>query len=40
VKPKKKSNHSPAHLYGVPYQIEAIRAIADTYDIPILRGCC
>jgi dTDP-4-amino-4,6-dideoxygalactose transaminase len=25
------------HLYGVPYQIEAIRAIADTYEIPILE---
>jgi dTDP-4-amino-4,6-dideoxygalactose transaminase len=27
----------PVHLYGVPYQIEAIRAIADTYEIPILE---
>ena len=26
-----------AHLYGVPYQIEAIRAIANTYQIPILE---
>jgi dTDP-4-amino-4,6-dideoxygalactose transaminase len=25
------------HLYGAPYQIDAIRAIADTYDIPILE---
>lgn len=25
------------HLYGVPYQIEAIRAIADKYGIPILE---
>jgi dTDP-4-amino-4,6-dideoxygalactose transaminase len=25
------------HLFGVPYQIEAIRAIADTYEIPILE---
>ena len=25
------------HLYGVPYQIEAIRAVADTYSIPILE---
>jgi dTDP-4-amino-4,6-dideoxygalactose transaminase len=25
------------HLYGVPYQIEAIRAIADAYNIPILE---
>lgn len=26
-----------AHLYGVPNQIEAVRAIADTYEIPILE---
>jgi dTDP-4-amino-4,6-dideoxygalactose transaminase len=26
-----------AHLYGVPYQIEAVRAIADTYEITILE---
>jgi dTDP-4-amino-4,6-dideoxygalactose transaminase len=25
------------HLYGVPYQIEAVRAIADKYSIPILE---
>lgn len=25
------------HLYGVPYQIEAVRAIADKYEIPILE---
>ncbi len=25
------------HLYGVPYQIEAVRAIADKYQIPILE---
>lgn len=25
------------HLYGVPYQIEAVRAIADKYGIPILE---
>jgi dTDP-4-amino-4,6-dideoxygalactose transaminase len=25
------------HLYGVPYQIEVIRAIADAYNIPILE---
>lgn len=25
------------HLYGIPYQIEKIRAIADTYEIPILE---
>ena len=26
-----------AHLYGVPYQIEAVRVIANTYQIPILE---
>lgn len=25
------------HLYGVPYKVEAIRAVADTYEIPILE---
>ena len=25
------------HLYGMPYQIEAVRAVADKYDIPILE---
>ena len=25
------------HLYGIPYQIEAIRAVADKYQIPILE---
>lgn len=25
------------HLYGMPYQIEAIRAVADKYSIPILE---
>lgn len=25
------------HLYGVPYQIEAVRAVADKYKIPILE---
>jgi len=25
------------HLYGMPYQIEAVRAIADQYEIPILE---
>jgi dTDP-4-amino-4,6-dideoxygalactose transaminase len=25
------------HLYGVPYQIEAVRAVADKYAIPILE---
>ncbi len=25
------------HLYGVPYQVEAIRAVADKYEIPILE---
>jgi dTDP-4-amino-4,6-dideoxygalactose transaminase len=26
-----------AHLYGVPYQIEAVRAVANSYQIPILE---
>jgi dTDP-4-amino-4,6-dideoxygalactose transaminase len=25
------------HLYGVPYKVEAVRAIADRYEIPILE---
>jgi dTDP-4-amino-4,6-dideoxygalactose transaminase len=25
------------HLYGVPYQIKAVRAVADTYQIPVLE---
>ena len=25
------------HLYGVPYQIDAIKAISDKYDIPVLE---
>ena len=25
------------HLYGIPYQIEAVRAVADNYGIPILE---
>jgi len=25
------------HLYGMPYQIEAVRAVADNYQIPILE---
>ena len=25
------------HLYGMPYQIEAVRAVADQYNIPILE---
>lgn len=37
----KKGNKSKAiiavHLYGMPYQIEAIRAIANNYQIPILE---
>lgn len=27
------------HIYGVPYKIEAIRAVADKYNIPILEDC-
>ena len=25
------------HLYGMPYQVEVVRAVADKYDIPILE---
>ncbi len=25
------------HLYGMPFQVEAVRAVADKYDIPILE---
>ena len=25
------------HLYGMPYQVEAVRAVAEKYDIPILE---
>ena len=25
------------HLYGMPYQVEAVRAVADKYDIPIIE---
>lgn len=27
------------HIYGVPYKIEAIRAVADKYNIPIIEDC-
>jgi dTDP-4-amino-4,6-dideoxygalactose transaminase len=37
AKGKKPKAIIAVHLYGVPYQIEAIRTIADTYDIPILE---
>ncbi|MBG6187881.1 DegT/DnrJ/EryC1/StrS family aminotransferase [Flavobacterium sp. CAN_S2] len=37
AKGKKPKAIIAVHLYGVPYQIEAIRAIADAYDIPILE---
>ena len=37
AKGKKPKAIIAVHLYGVPYQIEAIRAIADTYEIPILE---
>ncbi len=37
AKGKKPKAIIAVHLYGVPYQIEAIRAIADQYEIPILE---
>ena len=27
------------HLYGVPYKVEAIKAISDKYNIPVLEDC-
>ena len=37
AKGKKPKAIIAVHLYGVPYQVEAIRAIATAYDIPILE---
>jgi dTDP-4-amino-4,6-dideoxygalactose transaminase len=37
AKGKKPKAIIAVHLYGVPYKIQAIRAIADAYDIPILE---
>ena len=37
AKGKKPKAIIAVHLYGVPYQIEAVRAIADSYQIPILE---
>jgi len=37
AKGKKPKAIIAVHLYGVPYQIEAVRTIADAYDIPILE---
>jgi dTDP-4-amino-4,6-dideoxygalactose transaminase len=37
AKGKKPKAIIAVHLYGVPYQIEAIRAIADAYEIAILE---
>lgn len=37
AKGKKPKAIIAVHLYGVPYQIDAIRAIATTYQIPILE---
>lgn len=36
-KSKKPKAIIAVHLYGVPYQIEAVRAVADKYQIPILE---
>lgn len=37
AKGKKPKAIIAVHLYGVPYQIEAIKAISDKYDIPVLE---
>ena len=37
AKGKKPKAIIAVHLYGVPYKIEAIRAVADLYSIPILE---
>lgn len=37
AKGKKPKAIIAVHLYGVPYQVEAIRAIATAFDIPILE---
>ncbi|MDI1254464.1 MAG: aminotransferase class I/II-fold pyridoxal phosphate-dependent enzyme [Flavobacterium sp.] len=36
-KGKKPKAIIPVHLYGTPYKIEEIRAVADAYEIPILE---
>ena len=37
TKGKKPTAIIAVHLYGVPYQIEAIKAISDKYNIPVLE---
>ena len=37
AKGKKPKAIIAVHLYGVPYQIEAVRAVADAYSIPVLE---
>ncbi|MBU0941585.1 MAG: DegT/DnrJ/EryC1/StrS family aminotransferase [Bacteroidetes bacterium] len=37
LKGKKPKAIIAVHLYGMPYQVEAVRAIANKYDIPILE---
>jgi dTDP-4-amino-4,6-dideoxygalactose transaminase len=37
AKGKKPKAIIAVHLYGMPYQIEAVRAVADAFDIPILE---
>ena len=37
AKGKKPKAIIAVHLYGVPYQIEAVRAVADAYQFPILE---
>jgi dTDP-4-amino-4,6-dideoxygalactose transaminase len=36
-KSKKPKAIIAVHLYGMPYQVEAVRAVANKYDIPILE---
>ena len=37
AKGKKPKAIIPAHLYGMPYQVDAIRSISEKYDIPVLE---
>ncbi len=37
AKGKKPKVIIPVHLYGMPYQVDAIRSISEKYDIPILE---
>ena len=37
AKGKKPKAIIPVHLYGMPYQVDAIRSISEKYDIPVLE---